>query len=83
MPNQVMNAKAVQALASMPSREELLAIESIRLIVIATPNQSHYGLAKQCLLAGKDVVVDKRLPAGAGIGQRAVLHRQVGDPRGG
>ena len=41
------------------SIEELLAIEEIRLIVIATPNTSHYGLAKQCLLAGRDVVVDK------------------------
>jgi len=45
--------------AIVKSVEELLAIEGIRLIVIATPNQSHYGLAKQCLLAGKDVVVDK------------------------
>ena len=41
------------------SIEELLAIEELRLVVIATPNTSHYGLAKQCLLAGKDVVVDK------------------------
>src|SRR5262249_8941035 len=41
------------------SIEELLAIEELPLVVIATPNTSHYGLAKQCLLAGKDVVVDK------------------------
>jgi len=41
------------------SIEELLAIDEIRLVVIATPNTSHYGLTKQCLLAGKDVVVDK------------------------
>lgn len=41
------------------SVEKLLAIEELKLIVIATPNTSHYGLAKQCLLAGKDVVVDK------------------------
>jgi scyllo-inositol 2-dehydrogenase (NADP+) len=39
--------------------EELLAIDSIRLIVIATPNQTHFPLAKQCLEAGRDVVVDK------------------------
>jgi scyllo-inositol 2-dehydrogenase (NADP+) len=39
--------------------EEMLAIESIRLIVIATPNTSHYSLAEQCLQAGRDVVVDK------------------------
>ena len=41
------------------SIEELLAIDQIRLVVIAAPTTSHYGLAKQCLLAGKDVVVDK------------------------
>ena len=41
------------------SIEELLAIDEVKLVVIATPNTSHYGLAKQCLLAGKDVVVDK------------------------
>jgi len=41
------------------SVEELLAIDEIRLVVIATPNTSHYGLAKQSLLADRDVVVDK------------------------
>jgi predicted dehydrogenase len=38
---------------------ELLAIESIRLVVIATPNQTHFPLASRCLEAGRDVVVDK------------------------
>jgi len=41
------------------SMDELLAIEEIKLVVIATPNTSHYSLARQCLLAGRDVVVDK------------------------
>ena len=41
------------------SIDELLAIDEIQLIVIATPNVSHYPLARQCLLAGRDVVVDK------------------------
>jgi len=41
------------------SLEQLLAIESIRLVVIATPNTSHFDLAKRCLLAGRDVVIDK------------------------
>ena len=41
------------------SLDELLAIDSIRLIVIATPNQTHFPLAKLCLEAGRDVVVDK------------------------
>src|SRR6266404_4146992 len=41
------------------SLDELLAIKEIRLIVIATPNDTHYPLARQCLAAGRDVVVDK------------------------
>jgi predicted dehydrogenase len=39
--------------------DELLAIKEIRLVVIATPNDSHYTLARQCLAAGRDVLVDK------------------------
>jgi scyllo-inositol 2-dehydrogenase (NADP+) len=39
--------------------EELLAIDSIRLIAIASPNQTHFPIAKQCLEAGRDVVLDK------------------------
>jgi len=41
------------------SLDELLAIKEIRLMVIATPNDTHYSLARQCLEAGRDVVVDK------------------------
>ncbi len=41
------------------SLEELLAIREIRLVVIATPNDTHYSFARQCLEAGRDVVVDK------------------------
>src|SRR5712692_8848243 len=41
------------------SMDELLAIPEIRLVVIATPNETHYPLARQCLEAGRDVVVDK------------------------
>ena len=39
--------------------EEMLAITSIGLVVIATPNSSHHTLAAQCLEAGRHVVVDK------------------------
>ena len=41
------------------SLEELLSMPEIRLVVIATPNDTHYPLARQCLVAGRDVVVDK------------------------
>jgi len=45
------------------SLEELLAISEIRLVVIATPNDTHCLLAAQCLAAGRDVVVDKPFTA--------------------
>lgn len=38
---------------------EVLQDQSIDLVVITTPNTSHYSLAEQCLLAGKHVVVEK------------------------
>jgi len=41
------------------SVDELLAIETIRLVAIVTPNQTHYPLALRCLEAGRNVVVDK------------------------
>jgi scyllo-inositol 2-dehydrogenase (NADP+) len=41
------------------SMDELLAMPEIRLIVIATPNETHYPFARQCLEAGRDVIVDK------------------------
>jgi scyllo-inositol 2-dehydrogenase (NADP+) len=40
------------------SVDELLA-RDIDLVVVATPNTSHHPIAKQCLLAGKHVVIDK------------------------
>lgn len=41
------------------SFDELLADQEIDLVVIATPNKLHYDMARQALLAGKHVVVDK------------------------
>jgi len=38
--------------------DELLA-RAVDLVVVATPNPSHHPIAKQCLLAGRHVVVDK------------------------
>jgi scyllo-inositol 2-dehydrogenase (NADP+) len=39
--------------------EEMLSIESIKLVAISTPNDSHYSYVKACLETGRDVVVDK------------------------
>ncbi len=43
----------------MHSVEELLKDTSIRLVVVATPNATHLPIARQCLLADRDVVIDK------------------------
>ncbi len=39
--------------------DELLSDKTIGLIVVATPNDSHFSYTKDCLEAGRDVVVDK------------------------
>jgi scyllo-inositol 2-dehydrogenase (NADP+) len=41
------------------SLDELLDIEEVRIVVVATPNASHGTIATRCLRAGRDVVVDK------------------------
>jgi scyllo-inositol 2-dehydrogenase (NADP+) len=41
------------------SLEELLESDPVDLICITTPNEFHFPMAKQCLFAGKHVVVDK------------------------
>ena len=41
------------------SLDELLEADFADLICITTPNEFHFPMAKQCLLAGKHVVVDK------------------------
>lgn len=42
-----------------PDIKNCFADDSIDLIVISTPNTTHYDFAKQALLAGKHVVVEK------------------------
>jgi len=39
--------------------DEMLADRSIGLIVVGTPNDTHFSYSKACLEAGRDVVVDK------------------------
>jgi scyllo-inositol 2-dehydrogenase (NADP+) len=45
------------------SLPELLAIKNIQLVVVATPNASHYKIARECLLSGRDVIIDKPFAA--------------------
>jgi predicted dehydrogenase len=46
-------------LTVLASPEELIARPDIALVVIPTPNDTHFPLARAALLAGKHVVVDK------------------------
>jgi scyllo-inositol 2-dehydrogenase (NADP+) len=56
-------AKAYPATRIARSVEELLADKSIELVVVSTPNATHFALAKQALEAGKHVVIDKPFAA--------------------
>ena len=44
--------------------QDLIDNREIDLIAIATPTSTHYDLARQALLAGKDVLVEKPMTAG-------------------
>src|SRR4051812_30006355 len=52
-------AVAASGVRGFASIEEALGDERVRLVVIATPHDSHAELAIKALEAGKDVVVDK------------------------
>jgi predicted dehydrogenase len=41
------------------SLEEMLADEAVELVIVNTPNSTHYAYTKQALLAGKNVVCEK------------------------
>lgn len=46
-------------IVSYPSTETLLADPALELVVVNTPNDTHYDLTRQALLAGKHVLVEK------------------------
>ncbi|MDT5157338.1 MAG: hypothetical protein QOH51_1695 [Acidobacteriota bacterium] len=56
----------------------LLQDEGVSLVVIATPNNSHFDLARQSLLAGKHVVVEKPFTTTSEQAQQLIdlAHRQ-------
>ena len=56
-------AKAYPATQIVRSLDEMLADKTIELVVVTTPNATHFELAKQALEAGKHVVVDKPFTA--------------------
>jgi predicted dehydrogenase len=56
-------AKAYPNARILRSVEEALADPAIQLVVVGTPNETHFALAKQALEAGKHVVIDKPFAA--------------------
>jgi scyllo-inositol 2-dehydrogenase (NADP+) len=52
--------------------QAMLDDPAIALVVVCTPNASHYALAKAALLAGKHVVVDKPFVLSSGEGDELV-----------
>jgi predicted dehydrogenase len=56
-------AKAWPATRIARSLPEIYADKSIELVVVSTPNETHFELARQALEAGKHVVIDKPFAA--------------------
>ncbi|HKO17437.1 MAG TPA: Gfo/Idh/MocA family oxidoreductase, partial [Acidobacteriaceae bacterium] len=52
-------AKVYPSSRITPNLNDLLTDESIELIVVSTPNETHFELASRALNAGKHVVIDK------------------------
>lgn len=51
--------KIYPSIKHFSSLHDLLQDQEVELVIVNTPNQSHYEYAKQALLAGKHVVVEK------------------------
>lgn len=56
-------ARAYPKVRILRSVEEALKDSAVQLVVVATPNETHFDLAKQALAAGKHVVIDKPFAA--------------------
>jgi predicted dehydrogenase len=54
-----MAAQKYPAIKSFDSFDALLSDDSIELVIVNTPNYTHFDLAKKALLAGKNVIVEK------------------------
>ncbi|UIR56656.1 Gfo/Idh/MocA family oxidoreductase [Sphingobacterium sp. SRCM116780] len=67
------------SIISYMSIDELLADEAIELVIVNTPNDTHVAFAKQALLAGKHVLIEKPFaPTVAEAKELFELGRRVG-----
>jgi scyllo-inositol 2-dehydrogenase (NADP+) len=72
-------AKAYPSARILRSVEEALGDAAVQLVVVGTPNETHFDLAKQALLAGKHVVIDKPFAA---TGAEAKELRELAEKQG-
>ena len=71
--------KAYPSARVVRSVDELLSDAAIQLVVVATPNETHFALAKQALEAGRHVVIDKPFAGtSAEAGELLEIARQKG-----
>ena len=61
------------------SMEELLTDEEIELVIITTPNEFHFPMAKQALEAGKHVVLEKPFTVSVEEGERLMAVAEEND----
>jgi len=72
-------AEAYPDVSVVRTVEDLLALDGIGLVVLATPNTTHAGIARRCLEAGRHVVVDKPFaPTASEAAPLIDLARQAG-----
>ncbi len=72
-------AERYPGITTYRSIEELLADASIKLVVVATPNSTHFPIAMQALEAAKSIVVDKPVALSATeVAQLAELAGGIG-----
>ena len=72
-------AESYPGITTYRTLEELLADTSIKAVVVATPNDTHFSVAMQALEAGKSVIVDKPVAlAAAEIAQLDELAGGIG-----
>jgi UDP-2-acetamido-3-amino-2,3-dideoxy-glucuronate N-acetyltransferase len=65
-------ARAKYGVRTTRNFEEVLADPNVQAVVIAVPAAQHYQMAKQCLLRGKDVFVEKPLALHAVEGKELI-----------
>ena len=82
MLRRVVSSRAAEVAKAFPGAnvstdaDAAIADDAVQLVVIATPNESHGSLARDALLAGKHVVVDKPFVIDAGEGADLIVLAQ-------